>query len=354
MNNEKQIDILNVASLEERAKQSMEIGVFGYIQSGADDEVTLKDNTLAFDKRKIVPRVLRGIAGVDISTNFLGIDLSTPIITAPTAANGLAHRNAEIDAAKGTYLAGSVFCMSTYANQLISDVGKVENSGSFFMQLYMSSDDNFNFYIIDEAKKANAKAIILTVDATVSGNREADMKNKFSFNIEMKNLNQFGKSSNLSIHDLFKKGKRNLDFSDIKKVKDYSKLPVIVKGIQSPTDAELAIQNGVDAIWVSNHGGRQLDSGPASIDCLEFIAKAVNKRVPIVFDSGIRRGSHVFKAIALGADIVAIGRPVLYGLHWGGYSGVKAVYDKLNFELETVMQLAGTKDINQIKGTVLH
>ena len=140
---------------------------------------------------------------------------------------------------------------------------------------------------------------------------------------------------------------------DIQKIKAFTHLPVIVKGIQSPIDAAEAIEAGADGIWVSNHGGRQLDGGPASIEVLPLIAEQVNHRVPIIFDSGIRRGSHVFKALALGADVVAIGRPVLYGLNLGGAQGVEAVFEHLNKELSITMQLAGTKTIDEVKHTPL-
>lgn len=140
---------------------------------------------------------------------------------------------------------------------------------------------------------------------------------------------------------------------DIKKIKDLTNLPVIVKGIQSPEDAEVAISAGADGIWVSNHGGRQLDGGPASFEVLPKVAEVVNKRVPVIFDSGVRRGEHVFKALASGADLVAIGRPVIYGLNLGGAQGVTSVFDHLNKELSITMQLAGTRTVNEIKNTKL-
>ena len=224
----------------------------------------------------------------------------------------------------------------------------------------MSKDDGFNAFILEKAVKAGAKAIILTADSTLGGYREEDIVNKFQFPLPMPNLAAYsaksasGDGEGKGIAEIYAAAKQGLVPEDIKKIKDLTSLPVFVKGIQSPEDAEVAIAAGADGIWVSNHGGRQLDGGPASFDVLPLITGVVNKRVPIVFDSGVRRGEHVFKALASGADLVAIGRPVIYGLNLGGAEGVKSVFDHLNKELSITMQLAGTKTINEVKNTRLH
>lgn len=228
-----------------------------------------------------------------------------------------------------------------------------------FFQLYMSKDDGFNKFILDKAVKAGAKAIILTADSTLGGYREADVINGFQFPLPMPNLAAYsdqtdsGDGQGKGISEIYAAAKQGLVLADIRKVKEWTHLPVIVKGIQAPEDAEAVILSGADAIWVSNHGGRQLDGGPASFDVLPAIAHTVAKRVPIIFDSGVRRGEHVFKALASGADLVAIGRPVIYGLNLGGAKGVKSVFDHLNMELSITMQLAGTKDVTAIKNTTL-
>lgn len=162
-----------------------------------------------------------------------------------------------------------------------------------------------------------------------------------------------GDGQGKGIAEIYAAAKQGLELTDIQKIKAWTNLPVIVKGIQAPEDAEAAILAGADAIWVSNHGGRQLDGGPASFDVLPSIAKTVAKRVPVIFDSGVRRGEHVFKALASGADLVAIGRPVIYGLNLGGADGVKSVFDHLKMELSITMQLAGTKTIEAVKNTTL-
>lgn len=358
-NEEKDIEIVNVAGLEEEVRPRMEAGAFGYIRGGAETEWTMKENTAAFNKRQITPRVLQGISSADLSTKLWDIDLKTPIIEAPSAAQGLAHEKGELDTAKGVAAAGSIFSISTYANTTIEAAAQAAPGAPQFFQLYMSKDDGFNEFIIKKAVAAGAKAIILTVDSTLGGYREADVINHFQFPLPMPNLAAYsaqsasGDGEGKGIAEIYATAKQDFVPEDIQKIKDLSGLPVIVKGIQSPLDTEVAIQAGADGIWVSNHGGRQLDGGPASFDVLPGIAKVVAKRVPVIFDSGVRRGEHVFKALASGADLVAIGRPVIYGLNLGGAQGVKAVFDHLNKELAITMQLAGTPTIDAVKKTPL-
>lgn len=358
-NEEHPIEVINVASLEDKVKNRMDKGAFGYIRGGAEDEWTMRQNTRSFMNKKIIPRVLQGVDHADLSTNLWNIDLKTPIIQAPTAAQGLAHEKGEINTAKAMAEVGSLFSISTYANTSIEDAASAAPGSPQFFQLYMSKDDNFNEFILEKAVKVGAKAIILTADSTLGGYREEDIINNFQFPLPMPNLAAYSKQSDSGdgkgkgIAEIYAAAKQGLVPEDIKKIKDMSNLPVFVKGIQSSDDAEVAINAGADGIWVSNHGGRQLDGGPASFEVLPDIARVVNKRVPIIFDSGVRRGEHIFKALASGADLVAIGRPVLYGLNLGGASGVVSVFEHLNKELSITMQLAGTKTIDEIKTTIL-
>ncbi|MCP8861254.1 lactate oxidase [Latilactobacillus curvatus] len=350
---ENPIDILNLASLEGRVKERMEAGAFGYIRGGAEDEWTMAENTSAFNTKKIMPRVLKGIDHADLHTKLWDIDLKTPIIQAPSATQGLAHEKGEVDTAKGVAAAGSIFSISTYANTLVEDAAAAAPDAPKFFQLYMSKDDQFNEFLLKKAVKAGVKAIILTVDSTLGGYREADIETQFP--LPMPNLAAYSNSDGAGkgISEIYAAAKQGLVPEDIQKIKQITNLPVFVKGIQSPVDAEIAIQAGADGIWVSNHGGRQLDGGPASFEVLPLIAQQVAKRVPIVFDSGIRRGEHVFKALASGADLVAIGRPIIYGLNLGGAQGVQSVFEHLNHELSITMQLAGTKTIDEVKETTL-
>lgn len=360
---ESYINIINLDSLEDKVKQNMETGAFGYIRGGAEDENNLRSNTSSFDTKYIMPRVMQGIefSDIDLSTTFLGINLSTPIIQAPMAAQGLAHNDGEIATAKGMAKAGSIFSLSTYGNKTIEEVASVSEEHPFFFQLYMSKNNDFNEFTLKRAKENGAKAIILTVDSPIGGYREDDIRNEFQFPLGFANLELFAKQNDdgsktgkgVGISEIYAQAKQAFTPDDIKYVKNISGLPVIVKGVQSPEDADTVILAGADGIWVSNHGGRQLDSGPASFLVLPLIAEKVNKRVPIVFDSGVRRGSHVFKALASGADIVAVGRPILYGLNLGGSEGVNSVIQHLNKELTINMMLGGAKNIEEVKKTKL-
>ncbi|HCT1403499.1 TPA: lactate oxidase [Proteus mirabilis] len=358
------IKIVNLDALENQVKENMDKGAFGYIRGGAEDENNLRSNTNAFNKKYIMPRALQGIefSDLNLKTEFLGIKLDTPIIQAPMAAQGLAHQQGEVATAKGMAKAGSIFSLSTYGNKTIKEVAQAQPGYPFFFQLYMSKNDAFNQYILSQAKQYGAKGIILTVDSPVGGYREDDIKNSFQFPLGFANLEAFAKISDdksktgkgSGISEIYAQAKQAFTPADIQYVKKMSGLPVIVKGIESPEYADTAIKAGADAIWVSNHGGRQLDSAPATIDVLPAIAKVVNKRVPIVFDSGVRRGSHVFKALASGADVVAVGRPILYGLNLGGAEGVNSVIEQLNKELRINMMLGGARNVKEIQATHLY
>lgn len=348
---EESLDILNLPSLEARAKQIIPAGGFGYISGGSEDEWTLKENTEAFNHVQIIPRALTNIEHPSTQTHIFGVDLQTPIMMAPAAAQGLAHSRGEMATAQGIAAAGALMAQSTYSSTSIADTAAAGQGAPQFFQLYMSKDWHFNESLLDEAIKANVKAIILTVDATVDGYRESDIVNKFQFPIPMANLTKFseGDGKGKGIQEIYAAAAQKINADDVRRIAEYTHLPVIVKGIQSVEDAMTAIGAGAAGIYVSNHGGRQLNGGPASFDVLHDIALAVNHRVPIIFDSGVRRGSHVFKALANGADLVALARPVIYGLALGGAQGVTSVINHLNDELLIDMQLAGTKTIEDVK-----
>ncbi|MBP5838785.1 alpha-hydroxy-acid oxidizing protein [Lactiplantibacillus plantarum] len=348
---EQKLTILNLPSLEAAAKKIIPSGGFGYISGGSEDEWTLKQNTMAFNHVQIVPRALTDMEQPSTQTQAFGIDLKTPIMMAPAAAQGLAHARGEAATAKGMAQVGALMAQSTYSSTSIADTASAGKGASQFFQLYMSKDWDFNQSLLDEAVKAGAKAIILTVDATVDGYREADIINNFQFPIPMANLTKFseGDGKGKGIMEIYAAAAQKISQADVRRITEYTNLPVIVKGVQSPEDALLAIGAGAQGIYVSNHGGRQLNGGPASFDVLHEIAQAVNGRVPIIFDSGVRRGSHVFKALANGADLVALARPIIYGLALGGAQGVASVVSHLNDELLIDMQLAGTKTIEDVK-----
>jgi len=349
------IEVINTYELEERAREVMPKGGFGYISGGSGDEYTLRQNTKAWDAKGILPRVLADVEFPDTSTKIFEHEIKVPFIMAPIAAHGLAHETKEAGTAKGVSEFGTIMSISAYSGAKFEEIEAGLNGSPRWFQIYMSKDDDFNKNIIDEAKADGATAIILTADATLSGNRETDIRNKFVYPFGMPIVSRYltGSGENMSLNNIYAQSKQKIAPEDVKFLKEYSGLPVFVKGIQSPDDALLAIGAGADGIWVSNHGGRQLDGAPGSFETLELISKAVAGRVPIVFDSGVRRGEHIFKALASGADIIAVGRPVLYGLALGGWKGVRSVLEYFEKDLKRVMQLAGTQTIEDVKNTKL-
>lgn len=348
--NLQEINIISIQDLERQAQEIIEAGAFDYIAGGAETETTLRRNISAFDDIDIYPRVLQGVDSPDLQTSVLGIDISLPVIVAPAAAYGLAHESAEAGTARGAAESGTIMTISNYASSTLEEIAQAGDGAPQWFQLYLSKDDAFNRKIVREAEALGMRAIVLTVDAPVGGNRWRDAKNDFRFPLALPNVAPAGgQTKGQGIGAIFSSAQNDFSMNTVRYVKSWTRLPVIVKGIQHPDDAEEAINAGADAIWVSNHGGRQLDGGPASIEVLSEIAIRVNKRVPIIFDSGIRSGQHIFKAIASGADVVAIGRPVIYALALGGWQGVVSLFDYLKADLSRVMWLAGTQTVEDIK-----
>jgi L-lactate oxidase len=343
---DEKITIYDIDDLEAQVAKIIPVGGFDYIRGGAETENTLRRNESAFDSVDIYPRVMTGVDNPDTRTRILGVDISMPIIAAPAAAHGLAHVSAEAGSARGVAAAGTIMSVSTYASSTLAEIAGAGNGAPQWFQLYLTKVDATNRALIKSAENLGYRAIILTVDAPIGGNRVRDARNDFRFPLDLPNV---PRSGGKGIGAIFAAAKNDLTPYDVMRVKSMTDLPVIVKGIQHPDDAEIAIAAGADAIWVSNHGGRQLDGAPAAFEVLPEIAARVNKRVPIIFDSGIRRGQHIFKAIASGADVVAIGRPVIYGLALGGWRGVESVFEYLQADLQRVMWLAGAQTVDEIK-----
>lgn len=347
----KEIDIINTYELEDQAEKVIPKGGFGYIKGGAGDEITKNNNDIAWNHKGILPRVLADIENPDTTTSVFGTDIRAPFVMAPIAAHGLAHETKEAGSSKGVSEYGTVMSISSYSGATFEEIQEALNGGPSWFQLYMSKNDDFNKGIIDEAKELGSTALILTADSTVSGNREDDVRNNFVYPFGMPIVQRYldGSGSGMSLVDIYAQSKQKINIDDVRFLTEYSGLPVIVKGIQTPEDAMKAIGAGAKGIWVSNHGGRQLDGAPGSFDTLSEISEAVAGRVPIIFDSGIRRGEHIFKALASGADIVGLGRPMLYGLALGGWKGVRSVLEYFEEDLRRVMQLAGTQTVEDIK-----
>lgn len=344
------VDFVNVFDLEKMAQQVIPKGAFGYIASGAGDTFTLHENIRSFNHKLIVPHTLKGVENPDTNLTFAGDQLSSPIIMAPVAAHKLANEQGEVASAKGVSDFGTIYTTSSYSSTDLPEITQALNGAPHWFQFYFSKDDGINRHIMDRVKEQGVKAIVLTADATVGGNREVDRRNGFTFPCNMPIVQEYlpegiGKSMDF----VYRSAKQALSPKDVEFIAQYSGLPVYVKGPQSAEDAFRSLDAGASGIWVTNHGGRQLDGGPAAFDSLQEVAEAVDKRVPIIFDSGVRRGQHVFKALASGADLVALGRPVIYGLAMGGSIGTRQVFEKINDELKMVMQLAGTQTIEDVR-----
>jgi lactate oxidase len=346
----KALELINLIDIEQMAARVIPKGGFGYIAGGAGDEWTLRQNRIAFERKQIVPRVLTGKGPVDLRTEILGTSIASPVVVTPMGAHGLAHVTAEAGTALGAEAAHTIMALSTVSTLSMEQVAAA-SSGPKWFQLYLQQDEGVNKDLLHRAKAAGYRAIVMTVDATATGNREADARNKFAFPLQFGNLVSGGAGG--GIHSLNASFALKIDPKSIEFVIKESGLPVIVKGISSPDDALMSISAGASAIQISNHGGRQLDGSPATFTVLPAIAKAVDRKVPIILDSGIRRGQDVFKAIACGADCIALGRPVFYGLALGGWKGVQSVLEHINKELGMVMQLAGAQSVDDIKRIAL-
>lgn len=345
------LNMVNVDELEEEVKKIMPEPAYYYIASGSEDEWTWRQNTSAFNHYQIVPRSLTDIDFPQTDTEFMGMKLKTPVMISPIACHGIAHKDAEVATQKGAAAAGALFSSSTYANKSVEDIAAAAPDAPRFFQLYLSKDWDFNKMVLTAVKEAGYKGIFLTVDALVSGYREANIRTNFTYPVPLDFFTRYlgGKGEGQSVAQMYASSAQKIGPKDVKMIKDICGLPVFVKGVMSAEDAYKTIGAGADGIVVSNHGGREIDGSPATIDVLPEIAQEVNHAVPIILDSGVRRGSHVFKALALGADLVGIGRPYLYGLALGGPKGVESVINQLNKELLVDMQLTGCKTIEDVK-----
>jgi lactate oxidase len=330
------LKVANLNDLEEEASEVLPAGTFAYIAAGSDSQWTLTENRRAFDRRVLRPHYLVGKPAPDLRTTILGQHLGMPIITAPMGAHGLAHVSAEEGTARGTGEAGTLMTVSTAANKPIESIAAATKGPKWF-QLYLHDDRGVSRELLQRAEAAGYSAVVLTIDAFAPGSSDETIRLGFTFPPDLPLVN--------SGTAMFKS---SLSWEDVAFIQHTTNLPLILKGVLTPDLARQGIERGAAAIQVSNHGGRQLDSVPAALDALPDVVAAVEGRVPIIMDSGIRRGTDVFKALALGADVVALGRPVLYGLALGGWMGVKSVYDRIRDELSRTMLIAGAGSVQEI------
>ncbi|XP_019168593.1 PREDICTED: peroxisomal (S)-2-hydroxy-acid oxidase-like [Ipomoea nil] len=347
--------ITNVKEYEVIAKEKLPKMVYDYYASGAEDQWTLKENRDAFSRILFRPRILIDVSKIDTSTTVLGFKISMPIMVAPTAMLKMAHPQGEFATARASSAAGTIMTLSSWATSSVEEVAST-GPGIRFFQLYVYKDRNIVVQLLKRAERAGFKAVVLTVDTPILGRREADIKNRFILppHLTLKNFEDLdlGKIDRTDESGLasYVAGQvdRSLSWKDVKWLQTVTSLPIIVKGVLTAEDARIAVQNGVAGIIVSNHGARQLDYSPATIMALEEVIKAVQGRVPVFLDGGVRRGTDVFKALALGASGIFIGRPVVFSLAVDGEDGVRKVLQMLHDEFELTMALSGCRSIQEI------
>jgi len=346
---------VNISDFEKLAKEKLPQMAYDYYSSGANDEITLRENIEAYKRILLKYRVLIDVSKLDMATEVLGQKISLPLIIAPTAFHKMANTEGEVAVAKAATNAGTIMILSTLSNSSVEEVALAAD-GNIWFQLYVFKDREVTRNLIRRAEKAGCKALILTVDAPFLGNRERDVRNKFNLpeGIVVKNLEPDYKEKLSLKHDSGIAGyfADNLDpslsWKDVDWLKSNTKLPLIIKGIACKEDALLSVQHSADGIVVSNHGGRQLDTCRATIDVLPEVADAVHDKTEIFIDGGIRRGTDIFKAVALGAKAVLIGRPVIWGLAYDGENGVRSVLEILRKELHLAMALCGCDSVKKI------
>jgi len=334
---------VNVFEFEALAQTRMEPAAWDYYQSGSDDEVTLRANRAAFERIQLRPRTLVDVSACDMRTTVLGTPVKIPIMVAPTAFHCLAHPEGECATAEGAGRAGALMVASTSSTRSLEAIANAA-SGPLWFQLYIT-DRKGTEELVHRATDAGYRALVLTVDSPRWGHKERSIRSGFRLPSHLRKANfPNNEAAEATIA---------LTWESLAWLRSLTPLPLILKGILTPEDALLAVEHGVDGIIVSNHGGRQLDGVAASIEVLPEIAAAINKRCELYLDGGIRRGTDILKALALGVRAVLIGRPALWGLAVNGAEGVYRVLEILRAELELAMALAGCPILDRIDATLV-
>ncbi|MDQ6857897.1 MAG: alpha-hydroxy-acid oxidizing protein [Chloroflexota bacterium] len=346
---------LNLDEFEAIARGTLPQMTYDFIAGGAEDERSVAGNRAAFAARVLRNRVLVDVTTRDLGTELLGIQLPHPILLAPTALHRLAHPGGEAATARGAAAAGALYTVSTATSTPLEDIAAAAPGAPRWFQLYHLGQREASEALIRRAVATGHQAIVLTVDVPLLGRRERDLRGTFTLppGIGMAHAHEpawappAADASNAWASPI---ASANLGWDDLKWIRAAAGgLPLLLKGIVRGDDAERALNAGVDGIWVSNHGGRQLDGAIATLDALVDVARAVAGNCAIVVDGGIRRGTDIIKALALGADAVAIGRPQLYGLAAGGAGGVQRVVELLRAELDLAMALVGAPSLSALE-----
>ncbi|MBO9129388.1 lactate 2-monooxygenase [Bacillus sp. 165] len=354
--------------LEKQARQKLEDGPYYYIAGGAGAEDTMRSNVQAFDRWQIVPRMLCNVEDRDLSVSLFGQTFPYPVMLAPIGVQTIFHPEGELASARAAAAMDVPFISSSASTHCMEEVASVMGDSARWYQLYWSNDREIAASMLRRAEEAGYSAIVVTLDTPMMAWREHDLENAYLPFLSGIGVGNFLKDpvfcSKLekAPHEDMKAaislwsqvyGDASLTWNDLAFLREHTTLPILLKGILHPDDAKLALQHGVDGIIVSNHGGRQVDGSIGALDALPKICDVVQGRIPVLFDSGIRRGADVVKALALGASAVLLGRPYGYGLALAGEEGVREVIRNLIADVDLTMALSGKKSIAELDRSLL-
>ena len=346
-------EAFNLFDFEGLARQRIPHPAYEYIAGGAADEITLRWNREAFDALAIHPRVLVDIERIDTSVELFGRRLTFPVLLAPTAFHRLVHSDGEVETARGASAGEALFVVSSLSTRRVEDISRVMTQPWYF-QLFDIGTRRREFLmgLLETLKASGCQGLVVTADAPVTGVRNRSERAHFSLPEDFETPYYPDRTARKQVGGLPVSGSST--WADLAWLRSKTALPIMLKGVLHEEDAKLAMKAGIDGIIVSNHGGRELDTVPATITVLPRIIKAVGNRVPVLLDGGVRRGTDVLKALALGARAVLIGRPYLYGLSVGGAAGVAQVLGILRAEFEMAMKLSGCRTLGEIDRAVIH
>ncbi len=350
---------VNLFEFEERARKRLPRMSYDYVAGAAADEITLRRNRESFDSIRLKPRVLRDVNNLDTRAEFLGQQFDLPLLLAPAAYHKLVHPLGEIATVRGANAVGVTLTVSSFATTSVEDMAKASTNRLWF-QLYVQRDRSFTRDLVRRAEAAGCKALVITVDTPVLGARDREARIRFHLpeGMQRENLKALGAKAARAEHinetAIYSEVlDPTLTWAGIDWIRSFAKLPILLKGILSPEDARLAVEHGAAGVLVSNHGARNLDTTPATIEALPGVIEAVEGRIPVLMDGGVRRGTDIVKALALGARAVLIGRPYLWGLAYAGAQGVEQVVTLLRNELKMAMALCGRRTLAEIDRSVL-
>jgi lactate 2-monooxygenase len=358
----------SVAELEERARELLSAEAFGYVAGGAGAELTMRANLEAFERWRIVPRMLRDVSERDLSTSVLGTALPAPVLLAPVGVQSIVHPEAELAVGRAAAAHGLPAILSTASSNTLEDVAAAMGQASRWYQLYWPRERELAASFVSRAGDAGYEAIVVTLDTWLLGWRPRDLQNGYLPFLKGEGVANYFSDPVFRAalekppeedpvpaigHWAYQFANPSVSWADLGWLREQTELPIVLKGIIHADDARRALDAGVDGLIVSNHGGRQVDGALGALDALPGVRDAVGDQFPVLFDSGIRTGADVFKALALGADAVCLGRPYIWGLALGGQAGVEQVLRCLLAELDLTVALSGHTEISQLERSAL-